>query len=101
MLRPHSTDVNGKSHQAEQQDAQAAESRLSRRRALLVGLATAPAILTLIRRPVWAQTIIGSPDICASLAAGTSLHALEQQTLKEKCETTGTTTTSSTTTFSP
>lgn len=101
MLRPHNRDGNGQTQQAEQQDAEAAASRLSRRRALLVGLATAPAMLTLMRRPVWAQTITGSPGICASLAAGTSLHALEQQTLKEKCETTGTTTTSSTTTLSP
>jgi hypothetical protein len=48
-----------------------AESHVSRRRALLVGLAAAPAIITLMRRPVWAQA---TPSICDSIATS-SLHA--------------------------
>jgi len=51
-----------------------AETRVSRRRALIAGLAAAPALLTLMRRPVWAQTRVASAGICASLAAASSLH---------------------------
>jgi hypothetical protein len=59
---------------------------LSRRRALLAGLAATPAILTLIGRPVWAQTATPSPALCASLAAGTSLHGPNQARLLEQCQ---------------
>jgi hypothetical protein len=86
---------------AEQSDLHnslATESCVTRRRALLTGLAAAPAIFTLISRPVWAQTFTVSPGLCASLAAGTSLHGLDQQTLKDQCNAATTTTTETTTT---
>jgi|SRR5262245_43399278 len=66
-----------------------ADSRVSRRRALLSGLVAAPAILTLMRRPVWAQQEVTDPEVsdalCLSLDAATSLHAEDQQ-LKAACE---------------
>jgi hypothetical protein len=60
-------------------------AEVSRRRALIAGLAAAPVILTLIRRPVWAQSRTASPGICASLAAASSLHNEDAQ-LKEDCK---------------
>jgi hypothetical protein len=84
------------SERAEQSDNSAAtESCATRRRALLTGLAAAPAILTLMSRPVWAQTFTVSPGLCASLAAGTSLHGPDQQTLNDQCNAATTTETTS------
>ena len=71
----------------------AATECVTRRRALLTGLAAAPAILTLMSRPVWAQTFTVSPGLCTSLAAGTSLHGPDQQALKDQCDAATTTAT--------
>jgi hypothetical protein len=69
-------DLNAK---GESSDSNHPDALLSRRRALLIGLASAPAVLTLVRRPVWAQTRIASAGICASLNAASSLHVGENQ----------------------
>src|SRR5262245_5135068 len=62
------------------------EGKTSRRRALILGLAAAPALLTLMRRPVWAQDArTASTGICASLAAASSLHQGDD-TLAADCE---------------
>jgi hypothetical protein len=71
------------------------ESRVSRRQALIAGLAAAPAVLTLVRRPAWAQTTrVASAGICASLATASSLHAADTQlaTDCDKLQSTSTTT---------
>ena len=78
------------------------EGKTSRRQALILGLAAAPALLTLMRRPVWAQDArTASTGICASLAAASSLHqgdtALAQACDQLKQQQQSTTTTSSTT----
>jgi hypothetical protein len=63
-----------------------ADSRVSRRRALLAGLVATPAILTLMRRPVWAQTLEVSEALCQSLEARTSLHGDNREELLAACE---------------
>jgi hypothetical protein len=62
-------------------------ANVARRRALIAGLAAAPAVLTLFGRPVWAQTSTrqASAGICASLAAASSLHRDDTQ-LAIECE---------------
>jgi hypothetical protein len=61
------------------------EGKTSRRQALILGLAAAPALLTLMRRPVWAQDArTASAGICASLAAASSLHQGDAQ-LASQC----------------
>ena len=69
-------------------DAEAPRAaNVARRRALIAGLAAAPAVLTLFGRPVWAQTTNrqASAGICASLAAASSLHREDAQ-LASECE---------------
>jgi hypothetical protein len=96
MEKESSKQLPEQKESAEQSDphnSAATESGLKRRRALLTGLAAAPAILTLMSRPVWAQTFTVSPGLCTSLAAGTSLHGPDQQALKDQCDAATTTAT--------
>ena len=63
----------GKTKGSEGLREQAQGSVVSRKRALLAGLAAAPAVLTLLSRSAFAQTQLSCATVL-SIAAGTSLH---------------------------
>jgi hypothetical protein len=68
----NSPNNDGPTSHSEPPNGEAEVSVASRKRALLAGLAAAPAVVTLLSRSVFAQT--ATPSVLASIAAGTSLH---------------------------